>query len=385
MGLQAPQGGVPGAGLPAVPSSLRATTNALLLCSQSLTGSQWEGLQANVSGTEARTTSFTASTCAHTRGSPQPAEGCGQGRAAESGVGQAEPGQGRQGGVTPPAQGAASQKQCKKSSFAFYQAVRDLLPVWFLEDMRTMEAFHWEDGGKVSAYSPSEALLYALVHDHQPYARHLLTKFPQSALAVPSQNFSCCQSSAPHLAMAVRYNRARILFRILKAIQAFPPSDRAGHLDRRGCSRVEGGKTALHVACELVRPECLLLLLGHGASPCLQDSAGNTPLDTLLEQISHMPAANMRAKLLCLDCLFFFVPQDLQFSMKQQLLDNRQQWQDLLGENRFQCLVGLAPPSLFVGAMRVLIRTISPEHFPEALDDLPLPHFLKPLDLKLES
>ncbi|NWZ94583.1 ANKR9 protein, partial [Nesospiza acunhae] len=257
--------------------------------------------------------------------------------------------------------GAQSQKQCKKSSFAFYQAVRDLLPVWFLEDMRTMEVFHWEDGGKVSVYSPSEALLYALVHDHQPYARHLLTKFPQSALAVPSQSFSCC------------------------AIQTLPPGDRAAHLDRQGCSRMEGGKTALHMACELVRPECLLLLLGHGAAPCLQDSAGNTPLDTLLQQISHMPAANMRAKLLCLDCLFFFVPQDLKFAMKQQLLDNRRQWQDLLGESRFQCLVGLAPPSLFVGAMRVLIRTISPEHFPEALDNLPLPHFLKPLDLKLES
>ncbi|XP_013796447.2 ankyrin repeat domain-containing protein 9 isoform X1 [Apteryx mantelli] len=250
--------------------------------------------------------------------------------------------------------GAQSQKQCKKSSFAFYQAVRDLLPAWLLEDMRTMEVFHWEDGGK-------------------------------GALAVPSQSFSCCQSSAPHLAMAVRYNRVRILFRILKAIRDFPASDRAGHLDRQGCSRVEGGKTALHVACELVRPECLLLLLGHGASPCLHDSSGDTPLDTLLQQIAHTPAVNMRAKLLCLDCLFFFVPQDLQFPMKPQLLDNRQRWQDLLGENRFQCLVGLAPPSLFISAMRVLIRTISPEQFPEALDDLPLPHFLKPLDLKLES
>ncbi|XP_064279372.1 ankyrin repeat domain-containing protein 9 isoform X2 [Passer domesticus] len=249
--------------------------------------------------------------------------------------------------------GAQSQKQCKKSSFAFYQAVRDLLPVWFLEDMRTMEVFHWEDGGK-------------------------------SALAVPSQSFSCCQS-APHLAMAVRYNRVRVLFRILKAIQALPPAERAAQLDRRGCSRVEGGKTAVHMACELVRPECLLLLLGHGAAPCPRDSAGNTPLDTLLQQICHAPAANMRAKLLCLDCLFLFVPQDPEFAMKQQLLDSRQQWQDLLGESRFQCLVGLAPPSLFVGAMRVLIRTISPEHFPEALDNLPLPHFLKPLDLKLES
>ncbi|NXY91543.1 ANKR9 protein, partial [Alcedo cyanopectus] len=281
--------------------------------------------------------------------------------------------------------GAQCQKQCKKSSFAFYQAVRDLLPVWFLEDMRTMEVFHWEDGGEVSAYSPSEALLYALVHDHQPYARHLLAKFPQSALAAPSRSFSCCQSPAPHLAMAVRYNRVRILFRMLRALQALPPADRAGSLDRRGCSRVEGGKTALHLACELVRPECLLLLLGHGASPCPPDGAGDTPLDALLQQIARAPAANMRAKLLCLDCLFFFVPRDLRFAMKQQLLDDRRRWQELLGERRFQCLVGLAPPLLFVGAMRVLIGTIAPEHFPEALDNLPLPHFLKPLDLKLES
>ncbi|CAM2116296.1 unnamed protein product [Caretta caretta] len=117
-----------------------------------------------------------------------------------------------------------SQKQCKKSSFAFYQAVRDLVPVWLLEDIRTMEAFHWEEGGK-----------------------------------------------------------------------------------------------------------------------------------------------------------------ELQFSMKQQLLDNPQHWEDLLGENRFQWLAGLAPTSLFITAMRVLIRSISPEQFPEALENLPLPQFLKPLDLKLKS
>lgn len=278
-----------------------------------------------------------------------------------------------------------SQKQCKKSSFAFYQAVRDLLPVWLLEDIRTMEAFHWEEGGKVSTYSPSEALLYALVHNHQPYAQYLLNKFPQSALAIPSQNFSCCQSSAPHLAMAVRYNRTHILFRILKAIRGFPERERANYLDRKGCSRVEGSKTVLHVACELLRPECLLLVLGHGASPCLCDCNGNTPLDILLQQISQTPAVNMCTKLLLLDSLFLFMPQELQFSMKQQLLDNHHSWQDLLGENRFQWLAGLTPTSLFITAMRVLIRSISPEQFPEALENLPLPQFLKPLDLKLKN
>uniref|UniRef100_A0A8D0DJU0 Ankyrin repeat domain-containing protein 9 n=1 Tax=Salvator merianae TaxID=96440 RepID=A0A8D0DJU0_SALMN len=278
-----------------------------------------------------------------------------------------------------------SQKQCKKSSFAFYQAVRDQLPVWLLEDIRLMEAFHWQEGGKISTYSPSEAFLYALVHNHQAYARYLLNKFPKSALAIPSLHFSCCHSSAPHLAMAVRYNRIHILVEILKAVRDFPASDRANYLDRRGCSRVEGGKTALHVACELARPECLLLLLGHGASPCLSDGAGSTPLDLLLQQIWESPTSNLRTKLLLLDSLFLFMPSSFPFSMRQQLLDDQQQWRDLLGENRFQWLAGLAPSSLFVRAMQVLIGTISPDQFPEALEDLPLPHFLKPLDLKLKS
>ncbi|XP_058018734.1 ankyrin repeat domain-containing protein 9 [Ahaetulla prasina] len=278
-----------------------------------------------------------------------------------------------------------SQKQCKKSSFAFYQAVRDQLPVWLLEDMRRMEAFHWQEGGKVSTYSPSEALLYALVHNHQPYARYLLNQFPKSALAIPSLHFSCCHSSAPHLAMAVRYNRIHVLVEILKAIKNFPVSDRATYLDRRGCSRVEGGKTALHVACELARPECLLLLLGHGALPCLRDCAGNTPLDLLLQQIWESPASNLCTKLLLLDSLLLFMPTGFHFAMKQQLREDQQPWQDLLGDNRYQWLAGFAPFSLFVRSMQVLIGSISREHFPEALDGLPLPHFLKPLDLKLKG
>lgn len=84
------------------------------------------------------------------------------------------PGRSANGGPEGP--GAARlrvQKQCRKSSFAFYLAVRDLLPVWLLEDMRASEAFHWDERGRAAAYSPSEALLYALVHDHQAYAHYL--------------------------------------------------------------------------------------------------------------------------------------------------------------------------------------------------------------------
>ncbi|XP_074147333.1 ankyrin repeat domain-containing protein 9 [Sminthopsis crassicaudata] len=293
------------------------------------------------------------------------------------------------GGLDRPSQSRA-QKQCKKSSFAFYQAVRDLLPVWFLEDMRATEAFHWEEGGRASTYSPSEALLYALVHNHQPYAHYLLAKFPREALAVPSRNFSCCQSSSPHLALAVRYNRVHILRRILRTIRDFPDEERAHYLDRRGCSRVEEGKTSVHVACELARPECLFLLLGHGASPGLCDGAGNTPLDLLLRRIGQDATATATAPtasdpLALLDLLFLYMPPGSASPMQRELLGDRVRWQRLLGEEKFQWLAGLAPPSLFARAMQALVRSISPRRFPEALDELPLPPFLQPLDLKLKS
>lgn len=299
-----------------------------------------------------------------------------------------------------------AQKQCRKSSFAFYQAVRDLLPVWLLEDMRASEAFHWDERGRAAAYSPSEALLYALVHDHQAYAHYLLATFPRRALAAPSAGFRCCAAPGPHVALAVRYNRVGILRRILRTVRDFPAEERTRLLDRRGCSRVEGGGTSLHVACELARPECLFLLLGHGASPGLRDGGGLTPLELLLRQLGHeaslVPAAAEASsasghatatsttapgeprhrRLLLLDLLALYTPMGAAAGPARcELLGDKLRWQRLLGEDKFQWLAGLAPPSLFVRAMQVLVTTISPGRFPEALDELPLPPFLQPLDL----
>jgi hypothetical protein len=300
-----------------------------------------------------------------------------------------------------------AQKQCRKSSFAFYQAVRDLLPVWLLEDMRASEAFHWDERGRASAYSPSEALLYALVHDHQAYAHYLLATFPRRALAPPSAGFRCCAAPGPHVALAVRYNRVGILRSILRTVRDFPAEERARLLDRRGCSRVEGGGTSLHVACELARPECLFLLLGHGASPGLRDGGGLTPLELLLRQLGRdagsVPAAAAAAaaeassaattttttvpgelrqrRLLLLDLLVLYTPAGAAGPARRELLGDQPRWRRLLGEDKFQWLAGLAPPSLFTRAMQVLVTAISPGRFPEALDELPLPPFLQPLDL----
>ncbi|XP_043778538.1 ankyrin repeat domain-containing protein 9 isoform X2 [Cervus elaphus] len=262
--------------------------------------------------------------------------------------------------------------------------------------MRASEAFHWDERGRAAAYSPSEALLYALVHDHQAYAHYLLATFPRRALAPPSAGFRCCAAPGPHVALAVRYNRVGILRRILRTVRDFPAEERARLLDRRGCSRVEGGGTALHVACELVRPECLFLLLGHGASPGLRDGGGLTPLELLLRQLGRDAGATTSAasgapapppgeprqrRLLLLDLLALYTPADAAGPARRELLGDRPRWRRLLGEEKFQWLAGLAPPSLFARAMQVLVTAISPGRFPEALDELPLPPFLQPLDL----
>lgn len=111
---------------------------------------------------------------------------------------------------------ASSAPQSSELQLVFYRAVRDLKPVWMLEDMRTMETFYREEDSNQRTYSPSEALLYAIVHDHQAYARYLLRHFTDKALAKPGERFCCCPSSAPHLSMAVRYDRRLILGLILQ-------------------------------------------------------------------------------------------------------------------------------------------------------------------------
>jgi hypothetical protein len=271
-----------------------------------------------------------------------------------------------------------SEKQCQRTSFAFYQAVRDLLPVWVLEDMRTMEVFHWEDDGRACSFTPSEAFLYALVHDHQQYARYLLNRYSVGALEMPSRSFCCCQASAtPHLTVAVRYNRITILKMILDSLKDFSNSERVSYINSRGCFHVEGGKGALHLACELVRPECLILLLGHGACLYVTDRDGNTPLDCLLNQIRR-GEPDMRRKHVCLGYLILFMPK-FHFQMKGKLEKNPGLWQGLIGEQAFQWLSGLSPPSLFVQAMQKLTQSIPVEQ----LD--PLPDFLKPLDFRLHQ
>lgn len=242
-----------------------------------------------------------------------------------------------------------SQRQCERTAFSFYCAVRDQLPVWTLEDMRSMEVFCWDDGHP-RAFLPSEALLYALVHDHRDYARYLLNRYSVSALRAPRCNFCCFNGSgSPHLAVAVRYDRVSILGMMMEALKdCDTQSARCQYLDGSGgCSHAaDAGKTAVQLAVELSRADCLLLLLVHGAHP--------DALDAALQRLGAAHAAERRAAHRCLDFLLLFLPKAPPLL---RLQEDPQRWQSLLGNEIFSWLCGLAPPPLLLQALRCLAQS----------------------------
>lgn len=240
-----------------------------------------------------------------------------------------------------------SQRHCERTAFSFYCAVREQLPVWMLEDMRSMEVFCWDDGHP-RAFLPSEALLYALVHDHRDYARYLLDRYSVSALRATRCSFCCC-SGSPHLTVAVRYDRVSILGMMVNALKdSDTQSARRDYLDGcGGCPHVaDAGKTAVQLAVELSRSDCLLLLLVHGARP---DS-----LDAALQRLISSDAAERRSAQCCLDFLLLFLPKP---PALRDLHEEPQRWRNLLGNEMFSWLCGLAPPPLLLQALRCLAQS----------------------------
>lgn len=144
---------------------------------------------------------------------------------------------------------------------------------------------------------------------------------------------------------------------------------------------MEDGKTPLHLACELLRSEAFILLLGNGASPLAEDHNGVTSLDVILGQLWDSKV-NIGAKNLCLDNLLMFIPK-ICFKMKSALEGDTVCWSKVLGERKLKYLVGQKPAPLFVIAMQKYLRQLPPEQFPDSLDELPIPSSLKPLPCQL--
>lgn len=275
------------------------------------------------------------------------------------------------------------EKHQKSVSLLFYRAVRDLKPVWMLEDMRTMETYYHR-GEDVSQriYSPSEALLYAVVHDHQAYAQYLLSRYNDEALAKPGERFCCCPSSAPHLSMAVRYDRRYILGLILQESRRF--SSTPPDTDRDGCFHVEDDRSPLHLACELLRPEAIIMLLGNGASPLALDHDGMTPLDVMLEKLRDSKEVKGGVRRQCVDNLMMFMPH-VRFKMKAALNRDPEGWSEVLGEDTYMYLAGRSPAPLVLIAMQTIVKQLSPATFPDSLHELPIPSSLKPAGLPVSQ
>lgn len=246
-----------------------------------------------------------------------------------------------------------------------------------------MEAFYQEEDVRQRIYTPSEALLYAIVHDHQAYAQYLLSRYNDEALAKPGERFCCCpSSSAPHLTMAVRYDRRCILGLILQEthrVSSAPP-----YTDRAGCAHMEDGRTPLHLACELLRPEAVIMLLGNGASPHTLDHNGLTPLDITLEKLRDSKEVNGREKRQCLDNLLMFMP-EVHFKMKGALGKEPERWSEVLGEETYEYLSGRSPAPLVLLAMQTIVKQLSPTTFPDCLHELPIPPSLKPPGLPVSQ
>ncbi|GAA6097935.1 ankyrin repeat domain-containing protein 9 [Tachysurus ichikawai] len=233
----------------------------------------------------------------------------------------------------------------------------------------------YKPGSRPRTHTPSEALLYAILHDHQAYAQYLLNQFSDGALAMPGENFCCCPPSAPHLAMAILYNRKNIMAHILNVAHRMPTL--RSYVNRGGCIYVLDDRTPLHLACEMSQPETVMMLLGSGASPQAEDHDYMTPLDLILMQL-WPPRVNMCAKKLCLERLLLFMP-EVQFNMKSSLKNYPENWSKVLGEEMFNYLVGKVPGTLFLIAMQRTLAQLPPHDFLKSLEELPIPVFLKPL------
>ncbi|GAA6102151.1 ankyrin repeat domain-containing protein 9-like [Tachysurus ichikawai] len=260
---------------------------------------------------------------------------------------------------------------CDEHKFiTLYQAVKEHQPVQMLEDMRNKVIFYWDEVSQQHRHPPSEALMYAIVHDHRAYAQYLVNEFSEGAFAMPGENVCCSLACAPHLALAVHYNRKEIMALILQETSW-------SYMIRGECEHIKEGRTPLHLACELLHSDAVILLLGSGSSPQAENKDGMTPLDIILEQL-RASKWNTRAKMLCLERMLMFMP-EVRFKMKSSLKNDPEYWSNVLGEETFNYLVGRVPGALFLLSMQTTLAQLPPREFFKSLDKLPIPAFLKPL------
>ncbi|XP_030643291.1 ankyrin repeat domain-containing protein 9-like [Chanos chanos] len=267
-------------------------------------------------------------------------------------------------------------KGCRQQMFQsvdYYRSVRDRLPVWKLEDIRLTELYSWDRENTYKMFSSSDALMYAIVHNHQAYAKYLLDTYPEEALTQTNNDHNCLTVSS-HVMLSVRYDRREILNVILEVAQRLPRL-RPNWILSEGFN-LENGRSPLHLACELLQVETITMLLRNGASVETEDRNGATPVDVILEHL-RSTEDNVVTKRRCLDSLVMFMT-TARFKMQKCLRDDCTGWLRVLGQKTFNFLVGDTPKTLVLISMHRILLQIPTENFLSRLNALPIPSQLKP-------
>ena len=174
------------------------------------------------------------------------------------------------------------------SAFSFLDAVREHRPV--------AEVEHHRKGPKSSScsFSYSDALKYSVMYSHMDYCQYLLERHLEQSLT----QSVCC----PLLLLAVRLDQPQTV-RLLCEYSGRKQQHRL-YINKRGCSAMECGRTALHIATATGNITITKVLLQYGADARARDDLGHTPLHHLLYRLQqpHITINTLECALELLKC-----------------------------------------------------------------------------------
>ncbi|XP_073529676.1 ankyrin repeat domain-containing protein 9-like [Phyllobates terribilis] len=258
---------------------------------------------------------------------------------------------------------------CPSDRFCWAMKCHD--PVWKMENLRVQIHFEWEEEFEDQFYSPSDALYYAVIHNHIPYARYLLICFAEDSLKVPELKHDQFPRYAFHLGLCITHNRPEILIMIIETSRQVLLLQSYINLEKSFYP--VDGKTPLHLACELLRPYLVLILLCYGAES-RPDNMGQTPMDEILTQL--WTRDNLKLKMQCLDHLLLFTPPE-NLQMRTDLRENCEYWETLLGEDIYAYMLRERPAPLSLMSMKKVLQQLPPSNLMVSIESLPIPRSLK--------
>ncbi|CAJ0968650.1 unnamed protein product [Ranitomeya imitator] len=252
----------------------------------------------------------------------------------------------------------------------FCWAMECQYPVWKMENLRVQIHLKRKPEFEDQYCSPSDALIEAVIHNHIRYARYLLIRSAEESLKVPLLKHDQYPKYAFHLGTCISRNRPEILIMILETTRKIPRLQSYINLEKYYYPY--DGKTALHQACEFLRPGLVLILLSYGAQS-RPDNMWQTPTDEILTQL-WSSKDNRQLKMQCLNHLL--APPD-RLQMATDLRENCEYWETLLGEDIYAYMLRERPAPLSLMSMKTVLQQLPSSNLKASIESLPIPPSLK--------